>query len=68
MGATEMTTKRSPSQPAAPQADDYAVREYGVTARELDRFVKKTNRRIARHRKAGTMKVYTGDLEADIAD
>ena len=26
------------------------------------------NRRIARHRKAGTMKMYTGDLEADIAD
>jgi hypothetical protein len=66
-----MTTRRakhSPSQPAAPQADDYALREYGVTALELDRFVKKTNRRIARDRKAGTMKVYTGDLEADIAD
>jgi len=71
MGAAKMTTKhakRSPLQPAAPQADDYALREYGVTARELDLFVKKTNRRIARDRKAGTMKVYTGDLEADIAD
>ena len=60
--------KRSPSQPGAPQADDYALREYGVTAQELDRFVKRMKRRIARNRKAGTMKVYTGDLEADIAD
>jgi hypothetical protein len=71
MGATEMTTrrvKRRPAQPAAPQADDYALREYGVTAQELDRFVKRMKRQIARDRKAGTMKVYTGDLEADIAD
>jgi len=71
MGATEVTTKRakrSLSQPAAPRADDYALREYGVTARELDRFVKRMERQIARDRKAGTMKVYTGDLEADIAD
>ena len=60
--------KRSPSQPAAPQADDYALREYGVTARELDRFVKRMERQIARDRKAGTMTPYTGDLEADIAD
>jgi hypothetical protein len=60
--------KRSPSQPAAPQVNDYALREYGVTARELDRFVKKMKTRLARERRAGTMKVYTGDLEADIAD
>ena len=65
---TTKRAKRSLSQPAAPQADDYALREYGVTAQELDRFVKKMKKRIARERKAGTMKVYTGDLEADIAD
>jgi hypothetical protein len=66
-----MTTKRpksSRSQPVAPQADDYALREYGVTEQELDRFVKRTKKRIARERKAGTMTPYTGDLEADIAD
>lgn len=66
-----MTTKRaerSRSQPAAPQADDYALREYGVTARELDRFVKRMERQIARDRKAGTMTRFTGDLEADILD
>ena len=65
---TTKRAKRSPSQPTAPRADDYALREYGVTTQELDRFVKKTNSRIARDRKAGTMKVYTGHLEADIAD
>jgi hypothetical protein len=60
--------KRSPSQPAAPLADNYALREYGVTARELDRFVQRMERQIARDRRAGAVKPYTGDLEADIAD
>jgi hypothetical protein len=50
------------------QSDDYAIREYGVTEQELDRFVKRTRKQIARARKAGTIKPYTGDLEADIAD
>jgi hypothetical protein len=66
-----MTTKRpksSRSQPVAPQSDGYALREYGVTEQELDRFVKRTKKRIAREREAGTMVRYTGDLEADIAD
>lgn len=65
---TTKRTKRGPSHPAAPRADNYALREYGVTARELDRFVKRMERQIARVRKAGTMTPYTGDLEADIAD
>ena len=54
--------------PVSVHSDDYALREYGVTEKELDRFVKRTNRRIARARKAGTIKRYSGDLEADIAD
>lgn len=54
--------------PVTVHSDDYALREYGVTEQELDRFVKRTNRQIARERKAGTIKRYTGDLEADIAD
>jgi antitoxin (DNA-binding transcriptional repressor) of toxin-antitoxin stability system len=54
--------------PVTVHSDDYALREYGVTEPELDRFVKRTNRQIARERKAGTIKRYTGDLEADIAD
>jgi antitoxin (DNA-binding transcriptional repressor) of toxin-antitoxin stability system len=53
--------------PVAVYSDDYALREYGVTEEELDRFVKRTKQRIARARKAGTMTIYSGDLEADIA-
>ena len=49
-------------------SDDYALQEYGVTEKELDRFVKRMNRQIARDRRAGRMKVFTGDIETDIAD
>ena len=48
-------------------ADSYAVREYGVIEKELDRFARRTKQRIARQRKAGKMTIFSGDLEADIA-
>jgi antitoxin (DNA-binding transcriptional repressor) of toxin-antitoxin stability system len=48
-------------------SDDYALQEYGVTEAELDAFVKRTKQRIARHRKAGRMTLFSGDIEADIA-
>lgn len=54
--------------PVAVSSNDYALREYGVTEKELDRFVKGMDKRITRERKAGTMKRYSGDLESDIAD
>lgn len=54
--------------PVAVHSDDYALREYGVTEEELSRFVHRTKQQIARDRKAGKMKVFSGDLEADIAD
>jgi acetyl-CoA acetyltransferase len=54
--------------PVTVHSDDYALQEYGVTEKELDRFVKRMDKRIARARKAGTIRRYTGDLEADIAD
>jgi antitoxin (DNA-binding transcriptional repressor) of toxin-antitoxin stability system len=53
--------------PVTVHSDDYALREYGVTGEELDRFVRRTKRRIARERKAGKMTIYSGDIEADIA-
>ena len=53
--------------PVKVHSDDYAIREYGVTESELDRFVRRTKQRIARHRKAGKMVAFTGDIEADIA-
>ncbi|MDQ2659592.1 MAG: hypothetical protein M3Y03_04155 [Verrucomicrobiota bacterium] len=53
--------------PVKVHSDDYALREYGVTEEELDQFVRKTKQRIARHRKAGKMTIFSGDIEADIA-
>ena len=49
-------------------SDDYALQEEPVTREELDRFVKRMDKRIARARKTGTIKCYTGHLEVDIAD
>jgi antitoxin (DNA-binding transcriptional repressor) of toxin-antitoxin stability system len=54
--------------PVTVHADDYALREYGVTERELNRFAKGADRRINRERKAGKIKKYSGNLEADLAD
>lgn len=54
--------------PVSVHSDDYALREYGLAEKELDRFVKRADRQIARERRAGTIKRYPGDLEADIAN
>jgi antitoxin (DNA-binding transcriptional repressor) of toxin-antitoxin stability system len=54
--------------PVTVHSDDYALREYGVTEKKLDRFVKRANQRIKQERKAGKIKEYSGDLEADLAD
>ena len=53
--------------PVTVHSDDYAFQEYGVTEVELDAFVRRTRKHIARHRKAGKMTEFTGDIEADIA-
>jgi len=54
--------------PVTIHADDYALREYGVSEKELDRFVTRADRQINRERKMGKIKRYTGNLEADLAD
>jgi antitoxin (DNA-binding transcriptional repressor) of toxin-antitoxin stability system len=54
--------------PVKVHSDDYALREYGVTEDQLDSFVRRTKQRIARHRKAGKMTIFSGDIEKDIAD
>ena len=53
--------------PVTVHSEDYALQEYGVTEAELDRLVRRTKQRIARHRKAGKMTIFSGDIEADIA-
>ena len=54
--------------PVKVHSDDYALQEYGVAEEELDSFVKRMDRQIARERKTGTVKRYSGNLEADLAD
>lgn len=39
---------------------------YGATAKELDLFVKRTDRQISRERRAKKIKRYSGNLEADV--
>jgi hypothetical protein len=41
---------------------------YGATPKELDRFVKRADRQISRERRARKVKIYSGNLEADLAD
>ena len=54
--------------PVTVHSDEYAVREYGVTDRQLERFVKRADREIRREQKASRIKKYSGNLEADLAD
>ncbi len=54
--------------PVKVHSDDYALQEYGVTEKELERFAKRMDKQIAQSRKAGTVKRYSGDLEADLAN
>jgi antitoxin (DNA-binding transcriptional repressor) of toxin-antitoxin stability system len=54
--------------PVTVHADDYALREYGATDAELDRFAKRADREITREQKTGRVRRYSGNLEADLAD
>lgn len=54
--------------PVAVHSEDYALMEYGVTKKELSRFAGRVKKEIKKGRKQGKTKVYSGDLEADIAD
>ena len=54
--------------PVKVHSDDYALREYAMNEKELARFAKCMDKEIAREYRAGTVKRYTGNLEADIAD
>lgn len=53
--------------PVTVHSDDYALQEYGVIEAELDAFVRRTKQRLARHRKAGKMTTFSGDIDADLA-
>jgi antitoxin (DNA-binding transcriptional repressor) of toxin-antitoxin stability system len=53
--------------PVAVEATDYAARAYGVTEAELTAFERTTHEKIAKDRKAGKLRDFTGDLEALVA-
>jgi len=54
--------------PVQVESSDYAAREYGVTAKELDNYVKRSQAEIKRERKAGKLKAYKGNLNALLGD
>jgi antitoxin (DNA-binding transcriptional repressor) of toxin-antitoxin stability system len=45
---------------------DYAMREYGVTEKELEGFVKRADLEITLDRKAGRIRRFSGDLDAPL--
>ena len=50
--------------PVAVESMDYATREYGATAMELDQFEQRTHGQIEKARKEGTLKDFNGNIEA----
>lgn len=45
---------------------DYAKREYGVTDAELEAFAKRSDQEIAKDRKAGRIRRFSGNLDASL--
>ncbi|MBU6410545.1 MAG: hypothetical protein KGR98_09170 [Verrucomicrobia bacterium] len=43
---------------------DYALQEYGLNAREMAKAGRRIKKNIARERKRGTLKTFTGDISA----
>jgi antitoxin (DNA-binding transcriptional repressor) of toxin-antitoxin stability system len=54
--------------PVTVHSDDYALQEYGVTPEELAHFEKRLHEETEKERKAGTIRRYSGNLEADCRD
>lgn len=50
--------------PVAVESMDYATREYGATALDLDQFDQRAHGRIKKARKEGKLHDFTGDIEA----
>ena len=49
--------------PVAVESTDYAMREYGATAAELEQFEKRSHAKIEKARKAGKLHEFTGNIE-----
>lgn len=50
--------------PVAVEPMDYATREYGATAVELNQLERRTHGQIEKARKEGKLQDFTGDIEA----
>jgi antitoxin (DNA-binding transcriptional repressor) of toxin-antitoxin stability system len=50
--------------PVEVESTDYAIREYGATATELEHFENRTHGQIEKARKKGKLHNYSGDIEA----
>lgn len=50
--------------PVAVESMDYATREYGATAKELNLFEERIYGKIEKARKEGTLKDFNGSIEA----
>jgi len=50
--------------PVAVESMDFAIREYGATATELEHFENRTHGQIEKARKKGKLHDYSGDIEA----
>ena len=53
--------------PVTVESTDYAMREYGATAVELDQFEQRTHGRIGKVRKEGKVYDFTGDIDCLLA-
>lgn len=53
--------------PVAVESMDYAAREYGATATELNQFEQRTHGEIEKAREEGALHEFTGDIEALLA-
>lgn len=53
--------------PVTVESTDYAMREYGVTSVELERFEKRVHGQIKKARKEGKLHQFNGDIEALVA-
>jgi antitoxin (DNA-binding transcriptional repressor) of toxin-antitoxin stability system len=49
-------------------SEDYALQEYGLTKKELKRATTKLDAEVAREKKQGRLRRYSGDLERDLRE
>ncbi len=48
--------------------NSYLFQEYGVTPEEWERFEARQKRKLAEAKRKGQLRVFSGDLEKDLAD